>query len=163
MKKRAAWLIALFCLLSLTGCGEKPAAPSPDEAESLPFQEGQLYAAAYLGYGEIEDLSHYTEAYLDGAEPPVYYLSGGEFYLIIPRYEDTALRLYKRDADSMAVELRCVDPQCRPFIIQCNTSDIFADALVSLTYGEETVEFSPCISLENGSVLVGERGLDITK
>lgn len=174
MKKTAIQIIALLCLLALAGCGGQPGAdpavsgptasdPPAEAAGAIPFREGQLYAAAYLGYQEIDGLAYYTETYLDGAEPPVYYLSGGEFYLIIPRYEDMALRLYRRDLDGMAPELRCTDPRCRPFIVQCNSSDIFADALISLTYGEETVDFSPCISLENGSVLVGERGLHITR
>jgi len=162
MKKTALWIMALLGLLSLTGCGaETP--PSSDGERGIPFREGQLYAAAYLGYGEMEDLSHYTQAYLEGQEPPVYHLSEGEYYLIIPRYEDTELRLYRSDVETMGRELVCEDPDCRPFIVQCNVSDIFADAVISLTHGEETVEFSPYISLEDGSVQVGDRGLDITK
>ena len=91
MKKCTVWIITLLCLLSLMGCGAEtaPAAPDPsassaDGTESLPFQEGQLYAAAYLGYGGMEDLSYYTQTCLNGAEPPVFYLSAGEYYLIIP-------------------------------------------------------------------------------
>jgi hypothetical protein len=34
---------------------------------------------------------------------------------------------------------------------------------VSITSGGETVDFSPFISLKDGSVQVGERGLDITR
>lgn len=167
MKKHTVWLLTLLCLLALAGCGgqtEPPASdPAGDDAPSIPFQEGQLYAAAYLGYQEIEDLAYYTETYLDGAEPPVYYLSDGDFYLVVPRYEDTALRLYRRDMETMETELVCEDPRCRPFILQCNVSDIFSDAVISLTHGEDTAEFSPYISLENGSVQVGERGADITR
>lgn len=77
MKKCTVWIITLLCLLSLMGCGAEtaPAAPDPsassaDGTESLPFQEGQLYAAAYLGYGGTEDLSYYTQTCLNGAEPP---------------------------------------------------------------------------------------------
>lgn len=126
----------------------------------IPFQEGQLYAVAYLGYEEIDDLAYYTETYLDGGDLPVHYLSKGDYYLVIPRYEDMALRLYRSD---METQLVYEDPACRPFILQCNASDIFADAVVSLTYGEETAAFSPHISLMDGSVQVGERGLDITQ
>ena len=34
---------------------------------------------------------------------------------------------------------------------------------VELTYQGETVSFSPYISLKDGSVQVGERGLDLTR
>lgn len=164
MKRYAVQIMALLCLLALAGCGERPAsAPAADGTGSIPFQEGQLYAAAYLGYDEINDLAYYTETYLNSGEPPIYYISKGDYYLIIPRYEDMALRLYRRDVETMETELLCEDPQCRPFVLQCNVSDIFADAVVSLTYGDDTAEFWPYISLENGSIQVGERGVDITK
>lgn len=163
MKKRTIWMAALLCLLSLTGCGAGPAEEDVDETAGIPFQEGQLYAAAYLGYEEIDDLAYYAETYLEGGDLPVHYLSKGDYYLVIPRYEDMTLRLYRNDMETMEPQLVYEDPACRPFILQCNVSDIFADALVSLTYGEETVEFSPHISLMDGSVQVGEQGLDITQ
>lgn len=162
MRKRTIWAAVLLCLLSLAGCGGQ-AGPAPAGDGTLPFQEGQLYAAAYLGYEEIDDLAYYTETYLEGGDPPVHYLSKGDYYLVIPRYENMALRLYRTDMETMETQLVYEDPACRPFILQCNVSDIFADAVVSLTYGEETAEFSPHISLMDGSVQVGERGLDITQ
>ena len=54
------------------------------------------------------------------------------------------------------------EAESRPFIIQCNVSDIFSDATICLTYQTETVEFSPYISLADGNVEAGDRGLDIT-
>ena len=49
------------------------------------------------------------------------------------------------------------------FVIGCNVSDIFPDVTVSITSGGETVDFSPYISLKDGSVQVGARGLNITR
>ena len=48
-------------------------------------------------------------------------------------------------------------------MIGCNVSDIFPDVTVSITSGGETVDFSPYISLKDGSVQVGARGLNITR
>ena len=47
--------IILLCLLILTGCGAVPNAQE-SKRDNIPFQDGQLYAAAYLGYGEMENL-----------------------------------------------------------------------------------------------------------
>ena len=74
-----------------------------------------------------------------------------------------AMSLYHNDVETMDSVLVYEDPDCRPFIIQCNASDIFSDATIQLTHGEETVEFSPFISLQDGSVVVGDGGLNITK
>ena len=47
--------------------------------------------------------------------------------------------------------------------MQCNVSDIFADVTVRLEYNGETAEFSPFISLKDGTLMIGERGLDLTE
>ena len=49
------------------------------------------------------------------------------------------------------------------FVIGCNVSDIFPDVTVSITAGGEMVDFSPYISLKDGSVQGGARGLNITR
>ena len=47
--------------------------------------------------------------------------------------------------------------------IGCNVSDIFPDVTVEITASDgEKVSFSPFISLEDGSVEVGERGLKLS-
>jgi hypothetical protein len=131
--------------------------------ESIPFLENQLYAVAYLGYNEINELSFYIENYLNSENIPIHYLSQGEYYLVIPRYPNMTLTLYKNDMETMQPSLIFEEKECHPFVIQCNVSDIFSDATVCLTYNEETVEFSPYISLKDGTVDVGDRGMNITK
>ena len=142
---------------------EEPESESPSRQASIPFTGDQLYAAAYLGFEEMEDLSYYTQRYLDSGDLPIHYFSPGEYYLIIPRYPDMSLALYKNDIQTDQPALVYEDPACEPFLIQCNISDIFSDVTVELAYQGETVSFSPYISLKDGSVQVGERGLDLTR
>ena len=145
--------------------GSVPESVSPEEtapAAGIPFGEGQLYAAAYLGYLEPEALAGYVNRFLGGEDPPTHYLSAGEFYLIIPRYEGMELALSRVDFDTSEPVLLYHDPDCGPFVVQCNASDIFADCVIRLTHGEETAEFSPFVSLKDGSVQLGERGLDLS-
>ena len=55
-----------------------------------------------------------------------------------------------------------VKPRIR-WSAQQNILENYSDVTVELTYQGETVEFSPYISLKDGSVQVGDRGIDITK
>lgn len=158
MKKYVILALMLSaCLGAAAGCTAQP------EQSAIPFTEDQYYAAAYLGYQQIDDLTFYLEEYLNGKQPPVHYLSNGDYYLVIPRYSGMQLTLYRSDIETLQPTLIYEDPDCRPFILQCNVSDIFADATIRLTYEGETVEFSPFISLKDGSVDIGSQGLDLTQ
>ena len=160
MKRAFFYFPLLLCLFLLGGCG---GVEEVSKLDNIPFQEGQLYAAAYLGYQQIDDLDYYLERYLDDGELPVHYLYGGDFYLVIPRYDGMAMALSRSDIETLQSTLIYEDPDCRPFLLQCNASDIFADAVIRLTYQDESVEFSPFLSLKDGSVDIGARGLDLTK
>lgn len=153
----ASTLLVLAALLA--GCS---AQSQSSRQEAIPFTEGQLYAAAYLGYQQMEDLDYYVQQYLDSDQLPVHYLSSGDYYLIIPRYSGMELSLYRNDFDTSEPILIYRDPDCQPFLLQCNASDIFADATIRLTWEDETVEFSLFLSLKDGSVEIGDRGLDLT-
>lgn len=131
--------------------------------DQIPFADGQSYAVAHLGYQQIEDLDYYVQRYLDSDDVPVHYLSSGDYYLIIPRYEGMELSLYANDFNTSQSTLIYQESDCQPLILQCNVSDIFADATVELTYQGEKVSFSPFISLKDGSLDIGEHGLDLTK
>ena len=164
-QKRYLFAVLAVLCLALTACTQ--AAPSEEEPalpyENITFQAGQLYAAAYLGWEEMTDLDFYRETYLRGADVPIHYISPGEFYLIIPRYPDMAVKLYQNDINGAAPVLLFEAENCVPFVVQCNISDIFSDLTVELSYGGEAVSFSPYISLKDGSVQVGERGLELKK
>ena len=164
-QRKSIWVVLAILCIVLTACTQ--AAPSEEEPalpyENITFQEGQLYAAAYLGWEEMEGLADYQAAYLQGESVPVHYISPGEFYLIIPRYPDMAVKLYRNDINGAAPALTFESAACVPFVVQCNISDIFSDVTVELSYGGEAVSFSPYISLKDGSVQVGERGLELKK
>lgn len=137
--------------------------PQTSKRDQIPFTDGQSYAVAHLGYLEIEDLDYYVQRYLDSDDVPIHSLSSGDYYLIIPRYEGMELSLYANDFNTSESSLFYQEADCQPFILQCNVSDIFPDATIELTYQGETVSFSPFISLKDGSLDIGEHGLDLTK
>ena len=160
MKRAFFYFPLLLCLFLLGGCG---GVEEVSKRDNIPFQEGQLYAAAYLGYQQIDDLDYYLERYLDDSQLPTHYISNGDYYLVIPRYDGMELTLSRNDLETSQPTLLYEDPDCRPFLLQCNASDIFADATISLTYEGETAEFSPFLSLKDGSAEIGDRGLDLTR
>ena len=161
MKKNAFRALSCLIVLSLLGgcAGQRQAS----KRDSIPFADGQFYAAAYLGYQQIDSWDYYAEHYLDSDQLPIHYLSDGDYYLVIPRYPGMELSLFRNDMEALEPLLIYEEPDCRPFILQCNASDIFADATIRLTYQGETAEFSPYISLKDGSVMLGEQGLNLTK
>lgn len=169
--KRNIFTLILLGVLVLTGCREskipETTTSNPElstaNKEKINFADNQLYAVAYLGYEEPEDLDYYKNKYLDGEGVPIHRFSGGEYYLIIPRFEGMSVCLYKNDMETMGKTLVYESAGCTPFIVQCNISDIFSDVTVEFEYKGERAEFSPYISLKDGSVVVGDRGLDITK
>lgn len=177
MKKAAVCLSLLLCIGLLSGCvlniaetqptgtetqPEETTAPEKEPGSLVPFTGDELYAAAYLGFQDKSALSEYTQ-YLPEMPLITYNISDGDCYLVIPRHAGTTLELYQNE---MEVEpsrtLICRVEDCGPFLLQCNVSDIFPDATVCLTYQGETVEFSPYLSLKDGSVQIGDRSLDLT-
>ena len=83
---------ALLLTLALTACSLSPDAEASRAAE-LPYTEGQLYAAAWLGWQGTGDLSRYADLCPGIEEAPVLHLSDGEYWLILPRYPGTALEV----------------------------------------------------------------------
>ena len=93
--------------------------PSPAGKCASPFEAGQMYAVAYLGYQTIEDWDYYAERYLDSDKFPIHYVSDGDYYLVIPRYDGMVLSLYVNDVETSLGTLRFRDPDCGPFVMQC--------------------------------------------
>lgn len=64
------------------------------------------------------------------------------------------VRLYRNDMETLGKNVEHESDVCKPFIEQCNISDIFPDVTVKLTYQGEMVEFLLYISLRDGSVQI---------
>lgn len=136
---------------------------NPD-ASLIPFKGDQLCAVASIGYTNTNDLPLYAKKYLNNkTDFPTYKISHGDYYLIIPRYKDMKVELYKNIMDSDKPTLVSEIDSSKPFIIACNVSDVFPDSTVSITYNGETIKFSPYMSLKDGSLEVGDRCLVLTK
>ena len=160
--KRVFPAAALLLTLALTACTPAESSSQSGTAD-LPYAEGQLYAAAWLGWQETGDLSRYAEFCPEIEEMPVLHLSDGEYWLILPRYPDTRLEVSQLDINTSEVQLVYADPDCEGLILQCNISDIFPDAQIRLQCEAGETEFSPYISLRDGSIVLSPEGLDLTR
>lgn len=150
---------ALISAILLFGCSMQQNLSK----EKIPFKDNQYYAAAYLGYDNFEKKQYYLEKYTNEASAAIHYISQGDCYLIIPRYPETDLSIYRIDMESGNRTLLFEQADSSPFVIKCNESDIFSDVLIRFTYQNKVMEFSPFISLKDGSLDIGENGLDITE
>ncbi len=164
MKKILIATLTMMLMISFTACSQMEA--KEDKSSKIDFKDKQLYAVAYLGYGDddcLNNMDHYVTEYGLEEDIPVHYFSEGDYYLIIPRYEEMNMKLYENDIETFETTLCYEEEKVGPFVVQCNISDIFTDVTISLTYQEEEVSFSPYISSKDGSVVVGEFGENITK
>ena len=142
---------------------QKTEAPKPSKLESISFADGQMYAVAFLGYGEkdTETWNRMQREYLDETDIPIHVISEGDIYLIIPRYTDMNLSISKIDPDTSKATKFYEEANAKPFLIQCNVSDIIQDAEITLTRNGESTTFTPFQSLKDGTIQVGEKGLNL--
>ena len=49
------------------------------KCDAIPFEAGQLYAVAYLGYQTADGLDYYAQRYLDSDKLPVHYVSDDDY------------------------------------------------------------------------------------
>lgn len=175
--------LLLVVFFALTGCGgeepkeaeqeedpqkqEEPAPkeeePAPSKLENIEFADGQLYAVAFLGYGQRDEATfkEMQDAYLDEADLPIHYVSEGDIYLVIPRYEGMDLSISTIDVDTSEKTKIFEEKNAGPFLIQCNVSDIIQDAEITLSKDSESASFTPYQSLKDGTIQVGEKGLNL--
>ena len=174
MKKLCYLLFSLLLIVNLVGCDSQSnndhSSQSNDataqmqnysKRNNIPFEQHQMYAVGYAGYETMDDLRQFSD-YLDSFDLPCHYISSGDFYVIIPRYDGMDLKLYKNNIDNDEKELVFEMKNCQSFIVNCNISDIFYDATIILTYKDEKAEFSPYVSLKDGSIRVGEKGYNLS-
>lgn len=126
--------------------------------------EDTLAAMFYLGYGDTEKENNLevllqTYGLLEDEFETVIAVEDCEWYMILPKYTDTQIVVEKVELDAEG-ELVSIGELCkttRPILLCCNYSDIVPSTKVTITYKEESIEFNPFISLENGEIAKVDR------
>lgn len=132
--------------------------------KNINFRDTDMFALAYLGYRDSSSITYYEEKYLNTDNIDTIDISSEEHYLIIPREPNMKVEVYKESMEADPELIKKFDV-AKPFIVCCNISDIFPDCKIVITSsdGNKSIEFSPYISLKDGSVQIGDNGIDITK
>ncbi|MFR1324264.1 MAG: hypothetical protein ACLSBL_04120, partial [Ezakiella massiliensis] len=93
-------------------------------------------------------------------------LMGQEFYLVIPKYKATTIALRQLDlteqgklsqVENLPVENMSVTG---PALLAVNISDIYSNAKIILRHRDQVTEFTPFISLKDGSLIIDQASVD---
>jgi len=181
MKRMYKQMAALFLLLALllTGCGKKgPTQPSGTPTQTKEEQaledlrdaiaaDGSICGIAFLGWHESTQSMYGTlrengvmELFPFIETLPAERLvsaAGGEVYLIIPAEDGMEITIEEAflgdNYDGTLTFTHLYDSDdAQPLLVQCNESDIFANVAITLTDGEQTLSYSPFMSLMDGKL-----------
>ena len=132
-----------------------------DYYTTIDSNNDDIYASLYFaGYGDDEKASNmaaFREKYnikdvdFDRVEDAY----NEEWYVVIPKYQDTIIEVYHVELDDNGnlKETELLTASQKPVSICCNTSDIVPSVRVKIRYKDKVIQFEPGISLEDGSVL----------
>ncbi len=133
-------------------------------------QDHTLCAVAFVGYNggsfaEIQE-GFVTDGLLDALpvlaevkEEHLICLDGSELYLVVPR-KDVYMAVCEQSMDpesgeTIVGEILYENEQWAPILLRGNVSDIFPNLVLQIAgEGGETMEYSPCLSLEDGMLSV---------
>ena len=124
---------------------------------NIPSDSKELIAIALLNNIEEAETKYKIE------DAKVYEYNGGELYLIIPIYKNVSINVYSavmEEADIVKDNLLYTTN--KPFILKCNVSDIIPNIIIEIKQNNIVYEYSPSISLKDGSLYVNEHVMDIS-
>lgn len=91
---------------------------------------------------------------------------GEELFCIVSHYVDSSITVERAElSDDGELEAKeTLVTSDKPIIIQCNESDLYSNVIITIKHKEDSVTFSPFISLMDGSVTPVDRleVIDIT-
>lgn len=111
----------------------------------------------------INSESDVKEKYFD-EDFMLYEANGEELYFIVPIQKNVTMNIYSavmEEAD--IVKDKSIASTNKPFILKCNVSDIIPNIIIEIKQNNKVYEYSPYISLKDGSLYVNEYVLDVTK
>ena len=110
----------------------------------------------------IESESEVKEKYFD-EEFMVYENVGDELYFIVPIQKNVTINVYSAVMEeSDIVKDKLIATTNKPFILKCNVSDIIPNIIIEIKQNNKVYEYSPSISLKDGSLYVNEYVEDIS-
>lgn len=154
--------------------------PVLDDIQEQLAADGSLCAVASLGYVEATDFSDiavYVEAngfgdeypfLLDVGEDHFASLEGGELYAVVPADDSVTVTVHETFMDENNDYMPTVGEEVlsftdgQPLLLRCNVSEIVPNVLLTLEKDGTTVEYSPCMSMRDGSLETDEGIMDIT-
>lgn len=98
------------------------------------------------------------------SEYPISVNVGLEMFAVVPASTQAYIKVYKVDFDDdgeLFADRDTVlyeDKTGKPFVLLCNDHESYSNVLITIQDSDETVEFSPRISVENGNDLVLSEG-----
>ena len=135
-------------------------------SRKIPFEKNDGKLMAIINLGDNEENYDYSlvKKYYGNKKMPEINISDSEKYLIIPRYADSWIDVYefvlKEDGTFEKISRGTFN---EPFYLTYEASDIYSVILIELVYDNETYNYSPYISLKDGSLFVEDFVLEVTK
>lgn len=106
--------------------------------------------------GEVKE-KYFNEDFM------LYEANGEEMYFIVPIQKNVSMNIYSavmEEAD--IVKDKLIATTNKPFILKCNISDIIPNIIIEIRQNNKVYEYSPSISLKDGSLYVNEHVMDIS-
>lgn len=105
----------------------------------------------------IDDIKKYSLNNID-----IYENVGEELYLVIPIYKNVTMNIYTAvmEEDNIVKE-KLIATTNKPYILKCNVSDIIPNIIIEIKQNNKIYNYSPSISLKDGSLYVNEYVMDI--
>lgn len=118
----------------------------------------KLIAVAMVGSESEVKEKYFDENFM------LYGSNGEELYLIVPIQKNVTMDIYSAIMeDSDIVKDKLIASTNKPFILKCNISDIIPNIIIEIKQNNKVYEYSPNISLKDGSLYVNKYVLDVTK
>ena len=175
--------VALICwlaLLTISGCDSKQQAVQQngqEEALGIEWQESSLCAIAYLGNVAMVANSHSIKEIFDSfadlypiikndSSVKMIELPGDEIYFIVAKHADTRIMISEIDTTSVIMggdvftDL-LFDDNFETALLLCNQSDLYSNCEIVISANGKRVAFSPRISLDYGSIMLPENGVQL--
>lgn len=129
-----------------------------EESLSATLEKLSAWTTIFLNFDDPNMLVSMKQS--EGGDMP--YLNGEECYLVIPKYRNASVSLKKleisQDGKIKEVPNELLDfNACAGTTFVCqNISDIAPNGKITIRYRDDVIEFSPSISLKDGSLMLPE-------